>query len=209
VLVLDEGKKQALVIVSEQNFALAIGKQGLNVRLANKLVDWNIDVKTEAQFGQMDIAAETKKAVSALFGEIKEEISRISELPGISQRIVELLKKNKIELIEEIVSLNKEEIEGLEGVTEVDAKEIMKIIEDNVMIVEEEGEVEAKTDRAPTEGETTETEVAGGTEAEGNEEEETYECPVCGASVTPSMANCPKCGVGLSFEDVEEGDEAK
>ncbi|MBN1412476.1 MAG: transcription termination/antitermination protein NusA [Spirochaetales bacterium] len=222
VLILDESKKQALVIVTEQNFALAIGKQGLNVRLANKLVDWNIDVKTEAQFAEMDIAAETKKAVSALFGDIKEEISKISELPGISPRIIELLNKNNIDLIEDIVSLSPEEISGLKGVTDEDAKEIMKIIEDNIEIVEEEeeeAEVEAEAEETSAEqadrvvDEEAEQadieEEEEGQEQETGEEEDTYECPMCGTAVSPDMQNCPKCGVGLSFEEVEEEGEAE
>ncbi|MDR0475205.1 MAG: transcription termination factor NusA, partial [Treponema sp.] len=82
VIILDEGKHQALAVVSESLLSLAIGKQGLNVRLANRLADWNIDVKTDAQFAEMDIAAESRRAVSELFGESEgEEISRISELP--------------------------------------------------------------------------------------------------------------------------------
>ena len=57
VIILDEGKHQALAVVNDIMLSLAIGKQGLNVRLANRLVDWNIDVKTESQFAEMDIAA--------------------------------------------------------------------------------------------------------------------------------------------------------
>ena len=45
VIVLDEDKKLALAVVSESEFSIAIGKQGQNVRLANRLCDWNIDVK--------------------------------------------------------------------------------------------------------------------------------------------------------------------
>ena len=66
VYILDEAKRQALAVVSDSQLSLAIGKQGLNVRLANRLVDWNIDVKTESQFQEMDIF-ETKKAVSDLW----------------------------------------------------------------------------------------------------------------------------------------------
>ncbi|HOS35407.1 MAG TPA: transcription termination factor NusA, partial [Treponemataceae bacterium] len=50
VVILDEEKRTALAVVSEQQFSLAIGKQGLNVRLANRLADWSIDVKTDEQF---------------------------------------------------------------------------------------------------------------------------------------------------------------
>ncbi|MCK5008428.1 MAG: hypothetical protein KAR73_13645, partial [Spirochaetales bacterium] len=43
-----------------------------------------------------------------------------------------------------------------------------------------------------------------GQEEEGADEEETYECPECGAGITTDMTACPNCGVGLSFEEEEE-----
>ncbi|HOX19174.1 MAG TPA: transcription termination factor NusA, partial [Spirochaetales bacterium] len=52
VYILDEAKHVALAVVPESQLSVAIGKQGLNVRLANRLCDWNIDVKTEEQFLQ-------------------------------------------------------------------------------------------------------------------------------------------------------------
>jgi N utilization substance protein A len=147
VVLLDEAKKQALAIVAENQFSLAIGKQGLNVRLANRLTDWNIDIKTEEQFAEMDIAAETKRAVSALFGEVEEEeISRISELPGISERLVEALNDANLDRLEDLVSMTEESLVALEGITPDDASTIMKVIEENVEIVEETeegGEIEA------------------------------------------------------------------
>ena len=85
VIILDEGKHQALAVVAESQLSLAIGKQGLNVKLANRLADWNIDVKTDAQFAEMDIAAESRRAVSQLFG---DEFSKLSELPGVDKGVV-------------------------------------------------------------------------------------------------------------------------
>jgi len=49
VVILDRDKKEALAIVADSQFSLAIGKQGQNVRLANKLCDWAIDVKIKLQ----------------------------------------------------------------------------------------------------------------------------------------------------------------
>lgn len=56
VVILDNDKKEALAIVNEAQFSLAIGKQGQNVRLANRLCDWSIDVKTEEQAAEMDLS---------------------------------------------------------------------------------------------------------------------------------------------------------
>ncbi|MEK7203713.1 MAG: transcription termination factor NusA [Patescibacteria group bacterium] len=46
VRTLDPNKKYALVEVAEDQFSLAIGKHGQNVRLAAKLVGWKIDVRS-------------------------------------------------------------------------------------------------------------------------------------------------------------------
>jgi N utilization substance protein A len=213
VIVVDEAKKSALAIVADNQFSLAIGKQGLNVRLANRLVDWNIDVKTEQQFAEMDLSAETKRAVSALFGDAEEEeIVKISELPDIPENIVEILKNNNIEMIEDLVSLSKEEIAGLEGIGEEDAALISKIIDESVEIVEEEEEVaeEAPAEKAAAplpavpKAEVQEEAVGQEEEEAAEETEEAYECPECGASITTDMTACPNCGVGLSFEEEEE-----
>jgi N utilization substance protein A len=197
VVVLDESKRQALAVVNESQLSLAIGKQGLNVRLANRLVDWNIDVKTEEQFLSMDITAESRRAVSELFGEYDEEISRISELPGVDEELAGALKKNNIEFIEDYLALSEEQLAGLEGVTGEQLVVLQKLIEENVEIVEEEAYEEAAED-----------EEDGGEEAEAAPEEEEgpeeYECPECGAIITMDMTSCPNCGIGLSFEYEED-----
>ena len=46
VRILDPNKKYALVEVAEDQFSLAIGKHGQNVRLAAKLIGWKIDVRS-------------------------------------------------------------------------------------------------------------------------------------------------------------------
>ena len=187
IIILDEGKHQALAVVADSQLSLAIGKQGLNVRLANRLVDWNIDVKTDAHFEEMDIASESRRAVSELFGD-SEEISRISELPGVSKEVAEGLLENNIEFIEDFLVLGENEIAGLKGLSPLQIEELRKIIEEFVEIVEdEEAEIPAAEETAAEEEET-------------DEEAEEYECPECGSKITVDMANCPSCGIGLSFE---------
>ena len=46
VKILNEDKRHALVEVSDDQFSLAIGKRGQNVRLAAKLTGWKIDVRS-------------------------------------------------------------------------------------------------------------------------------------------------------------------
>ena len=105
-------------------------------------------MKTESQFSEMDISAEAKRAVSALFGEPEEEIQKISELPGIPQRLVEILEKDNIADIESLVALTPEQLAALEGITAEDIQTIHKIIEENVEIVEEEPAAAAEEEAA-------------------------------------------------------------
>ena len=49
VFVIDDKKKEAMVVVDEDNLSLAIGKKGLNIRLASRLTHFKLDIKTRAQ----------------------------------------------------------------------------------------------------------------------------------------------------------------
>jgi transcription termination/antitermination protein NusA len=149
VVILDEARRQALAIVPEDQLSLAIGKQGLNVRLANRLADWNIDVKTIDQFGELDLAAESKRAVSALFGEPadeEDEITSVAELPGVTDAMVAALEKNNITLIEEVVGLSDEELHELDGMDDEMATQLGQIIAENVEIVEQDAYSEDEYD---------------------------------------------------------------
>lgn len=49
IFVTDEKKREAMVIVDQDNLSLAIGKKGLNIRLAARLTHYKLDVKTYEQ----------------------------------------------------------------------------------------------------------------------------------------------------------------
>ena len=138
VIVLDEGKRQALAVVPESQFSLAIGKQGLNVRLANRLTDWSIDVRTRAQVNEMDIGADSQRAAAALFGDVQEEITDVAELPGIVPRVAAALKASGVELLETLVAMDEAQLRAVRELSEADIGDLRKLIEENVEIVEEE-----------------------------------------------------------------------
>ncbi len=193
VYVIDEARHTALAVVDDSQLSVAIGKQGLNVRLANRLCDWSIDVKTEAQFRDLDLSSEARRAASSLFGE-EEEILRLDELPGLDERQVGLFSGAGIEMIEDFLARSNEELLAIEGVTMEDLDCVRRIIEENVEVIEEEFEEEPQPQP----------------EAEGQESDaEIYECPDCHAEVTPDMTQCPQCGVALSFEYEDEDAEDK
>ena len=204
VIVLSEKSKKALAVVSDLQLSLAIGKQGLNVRLANKLTDWMIDVKTESQFAEMDIAAESRRAVSELFGDdVTEELSRISELPGVDPEVAQALLDNDIDYIEDFLELTQEELDAMKNISVQQLEALRNLIDDSVEIVEDEDQQDFD-------------DVDEGDEASDEEGiAEEVECPECHVIFALDMAdssgstiNCPNCGtvLELSYGD-EEGEQ--
>lgn len=54
---IDEDAKSSVVVVPDYQLSLAIGKAGQNARLAAKLTNWKIDIKSESQAEDGDVAA--------------------------------------------------------------------------------------------------------------------------------------------------------
>jgi N utilization substance protein A len=89
----------------------------------------------------MDIAADTKRAVSALFGDVEdEEITRLAELPEIPPRIVDILERRGIELIETLVGMNDEDLRSIDELSSEDVSMLNRIIAESVEIIEDEVE---------------------------------------------------------------------
>ncbi len=55
VLIMDPKKQEALVVADGDNFSLAIGKKGMNAKLASRLTKYKIDIKTSEQASEMGI----------------------------------------------------------------------------------------------------------------------------------------------------------
>ncbi len=179
VYILDDARHMALAVVDEHELSIAIGKSGQNVKLANRLCDWNIDVMTEEQYLQDSRNVELKKVADSLFSTEEEQGEEllVKDLPGMKPEWIAALEAANIRSVEQFLELDENEISQRTSLSSEDVAVIRSIIEENVEIVQEEVE---------------------------EEEPESYTCPECGAPITPDMDHCPSCGVALSFE-VDEG----
>jgi transcription termination/antitermination protein NusA len=54
---IDDDTREATVIVPDDQLALAIGKEGLNARLAARLSGWKVDIKSDTEFAQEEAEA--------------------------------------------------------------------------------------------------------------------------------------------------------
>jgi N utilization substance protein A len=54
---IDDETKEATVVVPNDQLALAIGKEGLNARLAARLTGWKVDIQSDEEFAQAEAEA--------------------------------------------------------------------------------------------------------------------------------------------------------
>jgi len=71
---INEEDKSSKVIVPDNKLSLAIGREGLNVRLAARLTGWKIDVKSESKT-EKEVKVETPKEVVSSLDDEKDESS--------------------------------------------------------------------------------------------------------------------------------------
>ena len=99
-ITVDEDEKSLEVVVPDNQHYLAIGKKGQNVKLASKLLGWNIDVITESRYSEMH--------------NVQPEFERLSQLTDIPQ---ENFTQSGFNSIEEIKAASDEELLAIEGMT--------------------------------------------------------------------------------------------
>ena len=121
VLVLDPVEKIMEVVVEEKQQSLAIGKKGQNVRLASKLIGWQIDVKSDEQ---------KKQEVMLAMESLTSSFTALSEMEGIGDEIIEKLRKNGIEAVERILELGDENLQSILDLSNETVAEIMAAARD-------------------------------------------------------------------------------
>jgi len=96
----ERDRKNALVIVADDQLSLAIGKAGQNVRLAARLTGWHIDIKSESQM------KEAKEA----------EVRDLTKLPGVGKVTAQLLSQHGFTNLEKIASSSISELTKISGI---------------------------------------------------------------------------------------------
>ena len=115
VRITDIDQRQMEVIVNEDQLSLAIGKRGQNVRLATKLVGWNIDIRSEEeikrevteQMGQL-IASGASVPLSVIEGVTVAQTDALAE-HGIND--IDALTQTSIDDLVEFLDLSLDEAE--------------------------------------------------------------------------------------------------
>jgi N utilization substance protein A len=116
VSITDLGEKQLEVIVDDTQLSLAIGKKGQNVRLAAKLLQWKIDIKSEEEKRQ-----EVEQQMTAMGGGPTTPIEQVTEL---GEGILEKLIAAGITTVEALADMTPEQLEEVPGIGEKTVEKI-------------------------------------------------------------------------------------
>ena len=103
---IDEENRSIEVIVEDDQLSLAIGKRGQNVRLASKLTEWRIDIRSET-----DLEETFQDAVSAFMEKLE-----------IGEVLARMLYNEGFASVKEIAEVDLEELMEIEGLEEERAR---------------------------------------------------------------------------------------
>ena len=108
---LDKESQKAQVIVAEDQLSLAIGRHGQNVRLASRLIGWNLDIRTRGE-----IVKEKEEAKK-----VRAEIS----LEGMGEKILSVLIEAGFDSLEKIKDAAVEQLTEIKGIGKKKAEKII------------------------------------------------------------------------------------
>jgi len=108
VTVVDAGEKHLEVVVDDSQLSLAIGKKGQNVRLAAKLLNWKIDIKSEEEKRQ-----EVEQQMSQL---VTGTSTPLESVEGLGEGLVEKLSAAGVTTVEALADMTPEQLEAIEGI---------------------------------------------------------------------------------------------
>ncbi len=112
-VLIDEQNKRIEVILTEENLSKAIGRRGQNVRLASKLIGYEIDILTDKEDSE-------RRQI-----EFKEKTENFVKNLEVDETLGQLLVSENFQSIEEIAQSKPEDIHKIEGIEEETAKELI------------------------------------------------------------------------------------
>src|SRR5467141_3333074 len=141
VQITDPENKKLEVIVEDSQLSLAIGKKGQNVRLASKLIGWDIDIKSEEEKRQ-----EIEEQMTALTA----PVTPLTSLAGVGAKTIEKIEAAGINSVEKLAGMTPEQLMEIPGIGE---KMVDKIYQAVNRFYEGGAEAAAATGEAAASGE--------------------------------------------------------
>jgi N utilization substance protein A len=116
-VVINQETKSMEVIVEDDQLSLAIGRRGQNVRLAAKLTEWKIDIRSESKVGQ----------VAPKLDEIAARaMEKVDQIAGVGEKTAQLLNAAGYLTVADVCQATAEQLSQIEG---IGLKKAEKLIE--------------------------------------------------------------------------------
>jgi N utilization substance protein A len=109
VQITDPENKKLEVIVEDSQLSLAIGKKGQNVRLASKLIGWDIDIKSEE---------EKRREIEAEMTRLTAPVTPLTVLAGVGPKTIEKIEAAGITNLEQLAAMTPEQLMEIPGIGE-------------------------------------------------------------------------------------------
>jgi len=109
VQIIDPETRHLEIIVEDTQLSLAIGKKGQNVRLASKLIGWNVDIKSEE---------EKRQEIEAQMAALTAPGTPLSELAGVGPKTIERIEAHGVSTIEMLADMTPEQLTEIPGIGE-------------------------------------------------------------------------------------------
>ncbi len=122
---LDKENKKALVIVNQDQLSLTIGKHGQNVRLASKLVGWELDIRTKEALEEKEASKEKEEATKTNQTEVQETDFSLDDLDGVGEKTKASLIGAGFWDIQSIASASNEALTKVKGIGKMKAKKLI------------------------------------------------------------------------------------
>jgi len=114
---LDKDNLKAEVIVDDDQLSLSIGKHGQNVRLASRLIGWELDIRTKVTAAVAQKEKEEK---------IEKETVSLEQLSGVGEKTLQGLHEAGFKSIEDILRADIKDLMKIKGIGEKKAKKIIE-----------------------------------------------------------------------------------
>ncbi|MFH0790006.1 MAG: transcription termination factor NusA [Candidatus Omnitrophota bacterium] len=126
---LNKENLKAEVIVQDDQLSLAIGKHGQNVRLASRLIGWDLDIRTKANavMGKKLEKEEKEEKVEPIQIPDKDSGVLLEQLPGMGKKTVENFRDAGYTTTTDILNAG---IDGLLKIKGIGQKKAEKLIEE-------------------------------------------------------------------------------
>jgi transcription termination/antitermination protein NusA len=109
VQIVDPETKKLEVIVEDSQLSLAIGKKGQNVRLASKLIGWDIDIKSEE---------EKRREIEEQMTALTAPTTPLTALAGVGPKTIEKIEAAGITNVEKLAGMTPEQLMEIPGIGE-------------------------------------------------------------------------------------------